>query len=67
MKVYTIEEDNYNNLTEIVDKISEVAYCAKKVIKDMESSMNYRSPRWRDEEDEEDYDWKIKKGRHPRY
>ena len=64
MKIYTIEENCYEDLTKVVEKMQDVVRCAKKVMEDVEeSSMGWKRSR----EDEEDYDWRIKKGYRSRY
>lgn len=60
MKVYTIEEYDYNELEETLECMIDKA---KDFLRKMDmSEMGYRNRMgWRDEDD--DYDWKIKKGR----
>lgn len=64
MKVYTIEEPDYSELT---DYLKDLVKCGKKWVERMEGGefgarMNRR---YRDDYDEDDdYTWKIKKGRY---
>lgn len=69
MRIYTIEETGYNDLHKVVDKMCDVVKCAKKVLEEVEESEYGSRMGWRKryDEDEEDYDWKIKKGRGSRY
>ena len=66
MKVYSIQETDYENLEESLECIMEKA---KKLLTKMTSGEFGTRKRsrndWEDEED--DYDWKIKKGRYSRY
>ncbi len=69
MKVYTIEEDNYEELSNWVNKI---VSCGKKIMEKLNDETSVRSGfRNRDkyymQENGEDYDWSIKKGRGGRY
>lgn len=66
MRVYSIEEKNY---TELEDFLKKMVKCGKKILEEMEEGEFASRNRmgWRDEEDEDDYDWKVKKGRHSRY
>lgn len=66
MKVYTIQETDYENLEESLECIMEKA---KKFLAKMNSGefgmRKHSRGDWDDEED--DYDWKIKKNRYSRY
>lgn len=66
MRIYTIEEDGYNNLNKVVEKMCDVVRCAKKVLEEVEESEYNSRMGWRDRH-EDDYDWKIKKGYPSRY
>ena len=60
MRVYSIEEKDYNELEEYLEK---VVKCGKKLLKAMESGEFGSRNRHHDDWDEEDdYDWKIKRG-----
>ena len=60
MKVYTLDEEKFEDLSEFLEMI---VSCGKKFLKEMENSESttkkYHSEDW------EDYDYKIKRG--PRY
>lgn len=62
MKVYTLQETDYSDLEESLECIM---HKAKKFLEKMESGDfgSRRGMGWRDEEDD-DYDWKVKKGRY---
>lgn len=61
MRVYSIEESNY---TELTDFLKKMVKCGKKILEEMEENEFASRNRmgWRDDE-EDDYDWKVKKGR----
>lgn len=63
MRVYTIQESDYSDLEENLECVIEKA---KKFLKKMEHSSEYGSRNYgsrnRDYEEDDDYDWKIKKG-----
>lgn len=58
MKVYSIEEKDYEELEEYLEK---VVKCGKKLLKAMESG-EFGSRNRHDWDEEDDYDWKIKRG-----
>lgn len=69
MKVYTIEEDNYEELSNWVNKI---VNCGKKIMEKLNDETSVRSgfrnrDKYYTQENDEDYDWSIKKGRGGRY
>jgi hypothetical protein len=57
MKVYTIDEEKYEDLSEFLEMI---VSCGKKFLKEMEHGEF--GARKRHEDDWEDYDYKIKRG-----
>lgn len=71
MKIYTIEESCYEDLNGVLEKMQDVVRCAKKVISEIEhTEMGSRKSKRRYEDDydeEDDYDWRIKKGHYSRY
>lgn len=60
MRVYSIEEKNYTELEEFLKKMVK---CGSKILEEMEEGEFASRNRmgWRDDED--DYDWKLKRGR----
>lgn len=58
MKVYTLDEEKYEDLSEFLEMI---VSCGKKFLKEMEHG-EFGSRRHHDNEDWEDYDYKIKRG-----
>lgn len=58
MKVYTLQEHDYSELEESLECIMNKA---KKFLQKMEDG-EFGSRRHRGYDDEDDYDWKIKKG-----
>lgn len=69
MKIYTIEEDNYTELTEWVNK---VLTCGKKLLEKLgDESVVHTGFRNRgkyyEEDYDDDYEWNVKKVRSGRY
>lgn len=62
MKMYTIEEDKYEELEEWVERI---VACGEKLLNKLQHSEF--AMKSRDEFENDDYDWKIKKGNRYRY
>ena len=60
MKVYTLDEEKFEDLSEFLEMI---VSCGKKFLKEMENSESATKKHY--SEDWEDYDYKIKRG--PRY
>ena len=63
MKVYTLEEKDYSDLEESLECIIKKA---EKFLRKMESGSFENRMGWKYREDDE-YDWKIKKGYPERY
>lgn len=69
MKIYTIEEDNYEELSNWVNKI---VNCGKKIMEKLNDDSSIRSgfrnrDKYYNQEHDEDYDWSVKKVRGGRY
>ncbi len=69
MKIYTIEEDNYEELSNWVNKI---VNCGKKIMEKLNDDSSVRSgfrnrDKYYNQEYDEDYDWAVKKVRGGRY
>lgn len=72
MRIYTLEESGYEDLSKIVEKMQDTIRCAKKLLSEVEMSSESGSrmgwkKKYDDDEDYDDYDWKIKKGYRSRY
>lgn len=63
MKTYVIEEEKYSELEEWVEKIVD---CGKKLLHKMEEG-EFGSRMGRRDYEDDDYDWKLKKGYPNRY
>lgn len=69
MKIYTIEEENYEELSNWVNKI---VNCGKKIMEKLNDDSSVRSgfrnrDKYYNQERDEDYDWSVKKVRSGRY
>ena len=69
--MYTIEESCYEDLNGVLEKMQDIVRCSKKVISEIEHteicSLKGKRRYEDDYDEEDDYDWKIKKSHYSRY